>query len=105
MVGSSTRQMMIKDGGILQPVGDANRVSTSGNDQQGRVGNLQKMVTVAEHDGDMYYLPLLQGAEGSSHSQKDIAGDNGCGFNGRKESSVSSDPGDSLRAIFSDPIT
>ncbi|KAL2897979.1 U-box domain-containing protein 62 [Bienertia sinuspersici] len=63
------------------------------------------MVTVAEHDGDMYYLQLLQGTEGSSQGQKDIAGDNGCGFNGRKDSSVSSDPGESLRAIFSDPIT
>ncbi|XP_048494135.1 U-box domain-containing protein 62 isoform X2 [Beta vulgaris subsp. vulgaris] len=103
--GSSTRPMMIKDGGILQPGSDANRVSTSENDQQGRVGNFQKMVTVAEHDGDMYYSQLLQGTEGTSQGQKDIAGDNSCGFDGRKDSSVSNDPGGSLRAIFSDPIT
>lgn len=96
---------MIKDGGILQPGSDANRVSTSENDQQGRVGNFQKMVTVAEHDGDMYYSQLLQGTEGTSQGQKDIAGDNSCGFDGRKDSSVSNDPGGSLRAIFSDPIT
>ncbi|XP_021758235.1 U-box domain-containing protein 62-like [Chenopodium quinoa] len=104
--GSSTRQIMIKDGGILQPGGNANRVSTSENDQQGRVGNYQKMVTVAEHDGgDVYYMQLLQGTEGCSQGQKDIAGDNGCGFNGRKDIATTSDPGESLRAIFSDPIT
>lgn len=102
---SSTRQLMIKDGAILQQGGDVNRVVTSENDQQGRVGHFQKMGTVAEHDGDMYYLQLLQGTEGSSQDQKGTAGDNGCGFYGRKDSSVCSDPGESLRAIFSDPIT
>ncbi|KNA18924.1 hypothetical protein SOVF_066230 isoform A [Spinacia oleracea] len=105
LFGSSTRKVMIKDGGILKPGGDANRVSTSENDQHGRVGHFQKMVTVAEHDGDMYYMQLLQGTEGSNQAQKDIAGDNGCGFNGRRDSPATSDPGESLRAIFSDPIT
>ncbi|CAO2816054.1 unnamed protein product [Amaranthus hypochondriacus] len=95
----------MKDGAIFQTGVDTNSVCTSENDQQERVGHIQKMVTVAEHDSDMYYLQLLQETEGSSQGQKDVAGDNGFGFNGRKDNTASSDPGESLRAIFSDPIT
>lgn len=105
LFGSSTRLLVMKDGGLLHPGGDATRVSSSENGQEGRVGHLQKMVTIAEHDGDMYYSQLLHGTEGSSQLHKDIAGDNGCGFSGRKDGSVCGDPGETLRAIFSDPIT
>jgi len=105
MVGSSSRQMIMKDGGLLRPGSDVNRVSLSENGQEGRIGHLQKMVTIAEHDGDMYYSQLLQGSEGPSQVHKDIAGDNGCGFSGRRDSSASGDPAEILRAIFSDPIT
>lgn len=103
--GSSTRQLIMKDGGLLQPEGGMNRVSSCENGQEGRIGNLQKLVTIAEHDGDMYYSQLLQGTEGPSQVQKDIAGDNGCTFSGRRDGSGSSDPAETLRAIFSDPIT
>lgn len=58
--------------------------------------------------GEMYCAQYLNGAEGpsSSSGHKDIVlVEDGCGFSGRKEGSFSSEPGDSLRAILSDPIT
>lgn len=63
-------------------------------------------VTVADANGAMYYSQYFQGT-GVSSGQKDIVVvDNGCGFSGRKESSsYSSESGESLRAILSDPTT
>ncbi|XP_019192116.1 PREDICTED: U-box domain-containing protein 62-like [Ipomoea nil] len=62
-------------------------------------------VTIADANGTIYYSQYLQGT-GVSSGQKDIVViDNGCGFSGRKESSYSSESGESLRAILSDPIT
>ncbi|KAK9682702.1 hypothetical protein RND81_10G090500 [Saponaria officinalis] len=101
--GSSARQI-IKDGVVMQPE-DGNRASTSVNGQQGRSGPYNQMVTIAGNDSDMYYSPLFRGIEGSSRSQKDAARDNECGFSGRKDGSGFSGPAESLRAIFSDPIT
>ncbi|GAB4832061.1 hypothetical protein Ancab_006081 [Ancistrocladus abbreviatus] len=103
--GSSAGEMMMKDGRMVQTGADMNRASTSGSDQQRRVGHFQNSVTIAEPDGDMYYSQFIQGSEGSGQGQKDISGDNGCGFSGRKDGSLSSDPGESLRAILSDPVT
>lgn len=63
-------------------------------------------VTIAEPDGEMYYVQYLQATEGSSGGGKDMGVENGCGFSGRKEvSSFSSESGESLRAILSDPVT
>ncbi|KAL8144484.1 hypothetical protein V2J09_017516 [Rumex salicifolius] len=88
-----------------QPGSTVNRANTSESNQQRRIGHFPNEITVAEHDGDMCYAQFMQGSEGQGYGRKDVAGDNGCGFSGRKDSSTSSDPGESLRAIFSDPIT
>lgn len=88
-----------------QPGSSVNRANTSDSNQQRRIGHFPNEIHVAEPDGDMCYSQYMQGSEGPGHGQKDVAGENGCGFSGRKDSSTSSDPGDSLRAIFSDPIT
>nr|GME12701.1 U-box domain-containing protein 62-like [Ipomoea batatas] len=63
-------------------------------------------VTVADTNGAIYYSQYLQGT-GVSSGQKDIVviDNNGCGFSGRKEGSYSSESGEPLRAILSDPIT
>nr|GMC59225.1 U-box domain-containing protein 62-like [Ipomoea batatas] len=63
-------------------------------------------VTVADANGAIYYSQYLQGT-GVSSGQKDIVviDNNGCGFSGRKEGSYSSESGEPLRAILSDPIT
>ncbi|XP_061997076.1 U-box domain-containing protein 62-like [Rosa rugosa] len=72
----------------------------------GRVGSYQNAITVAESsDGDMYYSQYLQGSEGSGAAQKDLVVENGCGFSGRKDALCSSESGDPLRAILSDPVT
>lgn len=70
----------------------------------GQTGN--NAVTIAEADGEMYYSQFLQATEGSGAGGKDMGVENGCGFSGRKEGSAfSSESGDSLRAILSDPVT
>lgn len=70
----------------------------------GQTGN--NAVTIAEADGEMYYSQYLQGTGGSGAGGKDMGVENGCGFSGRKEiSAFSSESGDSLRAILSDPVT
>uniref|UniRef100_A0A2P2LR92 Uncharacterized protein MANES_10G001500 n=2 Tax=Rhizophora mucronata TaxID=61149 RepID=A0A2P2LR92_RHIMU len=90
-VGSSGEGMVVKDGGT--PVGQ---------------NPSNAVVTVADPDGDLFYSQYLQATEASGGGRKEMnmGADNGCGFSGRKEvSSLSSDSGDSLRAILSDPVT
>ncbi|KAL6127985.1 hypothetical protein ACLB2K_071346 [Fragaria x ananassa] len=88
-------------------VNNNTRDSPSNNHQlPGRLGSYQNAVRVAESsDGDMYYSQYLQGPEGSAAAQKDTVVENGCGFSGRKDALCSSESGDSLRAILSDPVT
>ncbi|XVF81979.1 hypothetical protein PTKIN_Ptkin16aG0006100 [Pterospermum kingtungense] len=103
-VGGSCRELVVKEGG--NGVGQGVRERNS---------NYQNAVTIADPDGDIYYTQYLQGGEGSGGSgggggngQKDIVVENGgggCGFSGRKDVSFSNEPGDSLRAILSDPVT
>ncbi|XP_015877575.2 U-box domain-containing protein 62 [Ziziphus jujuba] len=107
IVGSS-REVLVKDGSIGQQTLSGNaKASPSENNhhQQGRLGNYQNAVTVAEHDGDVYYSQFLQGSDGSVVGQKDLAVENGCGFSGRKDVSYSNESGESLRMILSDPVT
>ncbi|XP_015575762.2 U-box domain-containing protein 62 isoform X2 [Ricinus communis] len=81
-------------------------VMKDGGGSIGQTGNNNNAVTIAEADGEIYYSQYLQANEGSGNGGKDMALENGCGFSGRKEaSSFSSDSGDSLRAILSDPVT
>ncbi|XVE86067.1 hypothetical protein DITRI_Ditri18aG0006700 [Diplodiscus trichospermus] len=100
-VGGSCRELVVKEGG--SGVGQGVRESS----------NYQNAVTIADPDGDIYYTQYLQGGEGSGGSgggngQKDIVVENGgggCGFSGRKDVSFSSESGDCLRVILSDPVT
>ena len=105
MVVGSNRDALIKDGTIVQSTNSA-RESPSENHRQGRVSHYQNAVTIAEPDGDMYYSPFLQGPEGSASGQKELLVENGCGFSGRKDVSLSNESGESsLKAILSDPLT
>lgn len=78
-------------------------VGQSGN--EGGSVDVRNAVTIASVDGEMYYNQYLQGAEGSNAGQKEMGFENGCGFSGRKEGHYSSESGESLRNIISDPIT
>uniref|UniRef100_A0A803R7H1 U-box domain-containing protein n=1 Tax=Cannabis sativa TaxID=3483 RepID=A0A803R7H1_CANSA len=115
MVGSS-RDVIVKEGGIVHQTVSGN-IKSSPNDnhhhhhhnhhhhQQGRVGNYQNVVTVADPDGDGYYSQYFQGPEGSASGQKDLTVENGCEFSGRKDVLYSNESGESLRTILSDPVT
>ncbi|KAF5196390.1 U-box domain-containing protein 62-like [Thalictrum thalictroides] len=96
----SNRGFLGKDGNGIHSGNNIRGGSTD--HQQGRVNHYNNAVTVAAPD--MYYSQFLQGPEGSSPGQKEI-GENGCGFSGGKEGSLSLDCGEPLRAILSDPIT
>lgn len=67
-----------------------------------------QLVTIAGTDSDMYYSQqYLQGQQGStSMGQKDVSlGENGCRLRGRKDSLYSTESGESLRKVLSDPLT
>ncbi|XP_050385088.1 U-box domain-containing protein 62-like isoform X2 [Argentina anserina] len=109
LLGSS-REVLEKNHSVSvgQQTLNNNSRDSPGNNHQlpGRLGSYQNAVTVAESsDGDMYYSQYLQGSEGSAATQKDSVVENGCGFSGRKDALCSSESGDSLRAILSDPVT
>ncbi|XP_059666844.1 U-box domain-containing protein 62-like [Cornus florida] len=101
LVGSSGEIM--KESNIVQSGNDGNDMgaSPSENHQQGRVGQYDNVVTIADHDGDLYYSQYLQGSEVLASGQKNAVVEHGCGFGGRKEGLYSSE----LRAILSDPLT
>ncbi|XP_068315619.1 U-box domain-containing protein 62-like isoform X2 [Pyrus communis] len=102
----SSREVLVKEHSAgQQTVNNNTRASPSSNAQQGRLGNYHNAVTVAEPDGDMYYSQYLQGSDGSGSAPKDLVVENGCGLSGRKDVMYSSDSGESLRAILSDPVT
>lgn len=95
---------MGKDGEIRQMMHNNAR----GNDedhQQERLDKSRNAVTIAETDCEEYYSHYLQGSEGSASVQKAMAAENGCGFSGRKDVIYSSESGESLRAVLSDPVT
>ncbi|KAK7842579.1 u-box domain-containing protein 62 [Quercus suber] len=93
-----------KDGNVGQSANDA-ASENHHQQQQGRLVSYQNAVTIAEPDGELYYSQYLQGTETASASgHKDVVMDNGCGFSGRRDVSCSSESGESLRAILSDPV-
>ncbi|KAF8394818.1 hypothetical protein HHK36_018754 [Tetracentron sinense] len=100
-VGSS-RGVLTKDGTIVHSANNT-RGSPNEHHQQGRISHYENAVTIAEPD--IYNSQFLQGQEGSALGQKEIGGENGCGFSGRKDVQSTRESGESLRAIFSDPIT
>ncbi|KAF8402486.1 hypothetical protein HHK36_010571 [Tetracentron sinense] len=79
------------------------RWSSNEQHQHERVSHYENAVTIAE--SNMYYPQFLQGQEGSALGQKEIGGENGCGFSGRKDIPFSGESGKSLREILSDPLT
>lgn len=81
------------------------RATVNDNHQQGRSNQYHHAVTVADPNGDLYYSQYLQGPEGLGSGQKGIVVENGCGSSGRKEVSYSTESGESLRMILSDPLT
>ncbi|KAH7854974.1 hypothetical protein Vadar_019750 [Vaccinium darrowii] len=81
------------------------RATVNDNHQQGRSNQYHHAVTVADPNGDLYYSQYLQGPEGLGSGQKGIVVENGCGSGGRKEVSYSTESGESLRMILSDPLT
>lgn len=98
----SGREILRKDGEIVQLVhNNMSGATTGGDDQRERLGKNQNSVT----DCEEYYSHYLQGTEGSPSVQKVMVDDNGCGFSGRKDVVYSSESGESLRAILSDPVT
>ncbi|KAF7148085.1 hypothetical protein RHSIM_Rhsim03G0152200 [Rhododendron simsii] len=81
------------------------RPTVNGNHQQGRSNQYHNAVTIADANGDLYYSQYLHGLEGSGSGQKGVGVENGCGGSGRKEGSYSTESGESLRMILSDPLT
>ncbi|XP_020590073.1 U-box domain-containing protein 62-like [Phalaenopsis equestris] len=65
--------------------------------------NYENAITVVEPE--LYCSQIFHGGDGSTANQKALRGDNGYGFNGRRESSFPLYSGESLRAHLSDPVT
>ncbi|RZC82569.1 hypothetical protein C5167_045352 [Papaver somniferum] len=100
-----SKGMLVKD--HIQS-GNNNRGSCSSEEQhqhQGRVcGVYDNAITIAVPDN--YYSQFIQGTEGGNMVHKVTeGGENGCGFSGRNDVSMSKESGESLRAILSDPLT
>ncbi|XP_030540441.1 U-box domain-containing protein 62 [Rhodamnia argentea] len=103
--GSGREVVVVTDGNCGRAASDTRGSCGEIHQQRVRTGNFENAVTIAEPDGELYYSQYLQG-EGSGRGQKDVvAVDSGCGFSGRKDGLLSSDSGESLRDIFSDPLT
>lgn len=101
----SGRELLGKDGGEIGQLVLSN-VNGGGDEdhRQEGLGKSQNSVTVAETDCEEYYSHYLQGADGAS-GHKVMVDDGGCGFSGRKDAMYSTESGESLRNILSDPVT
>ncbi|XP_028074160.1 U-box domain-containing protein 62-like [Camellia sinensis] len=99
----SNRGVLIKDCNVLHSGNDNSnaRAILIDNHRQGRFNQYQNEVTIADPDRDLYHSHYLQGPEGLSNGQKGIV----VGFSGRKEGSYSSESGESLWMVLSDPLT
>ncbi|XP_076945967.1 U-box domain-containing protein 62-like [Bidens hawaiensis] len=94
-------------GSIMISVNDMNDVRSSPveNHQQGQLCHYQNALTIVDPNSELYYSQYRNGAEGSGSGFKDMLGENGCGFSGRKDISNAGGSGESLRRILSDPLT
>lgn len=92
--GLSSKGIISKDGTTL---------ALQQQQQHGRLGNYEHTITVVEPE--LYCAQMLHGEDGSASTQKEIGGENGYGFFGRKEFGLSFDPEESLRTHLLDPIT
>lgn len=102
----SSREV-VKVGSNILSRSDLNdaRPSSSENNHQTQVNDYQNAVALVDRDSELYYSQYLHGGESSGTGLKDMVVENGCGFSGRKDVSYSSESGDSLRTILSDPLT
>ncbi|XP_076916733.1 U-box domain-containing protein 62-like [Bidens hawaiensis] len=73
--------------------------------KQGQLCQYQNALAIADPNSELYYSQYRNGAEGSDARFKDMLGENGCGFSGRKDISNAGGSGESLRRILSDPLT
>ncbi|XP_008788532.2 U-box domain-containing protein 62-like [Phoenix dactylifera] len=71
--------------------------------QQGRMDGYENAIAVV--DPHPYSTHAIHGGEGSTSAQKEVGGENGCGFSGRREVGLTAGYWESLRAHLSDPIT
>ncbi|KAG1338151.1 U-box domain-containing protein 62 [Cocos nucifera] len=71
--------------------------------QQGRMDGYENAIAVV--DPHPYSTHAVHGGEGSSFAQKEVGGENGCGFSGRREVGLTAGYWESLRTYLSDPIT
>ncbi|KAL5991311.1 hypothetical protein ACLOJK_012218 [Asimina triloba] len=95
------RGVLTKDG-TVQSTSNTRGSLNEQQHQHGRMGHYENAITLVEPD--IYYSQMLHGQDGSALSQKEIGGESGCGFSGRKDIALSVESGESLRAILSDPI-
>ncbi|URD75152.1 U-box domain-containing protein [Musa troglodytarum] len=70
--------------------------------QEGRMDGCENAVAVMEPEP--YFTHVLHGTDESSH-HKEVRGENGCGFNGRREVGLATGYWETLRTQLSDPIT
>ncbi|XP_017698773.1 U-box domain-containing protein 63 isoform X2 [Phoenix dactylifera] len=71
--------------------------------QQGRMDSYENALAVV--DPEPYYTHVIHGGEGSTSAQKELGGEIGCGFSGRREVGSTAGYWESLRTHLSDPIT
>lgn len=93
---------MVKDNGGIHSLNNFRGSLSEQQHQQGRMNHYDNAITIAEPE--LYYAQMLQGQDGSTLAQKEIGGENGCGA-GRKDTAFSTESGESLWMILSDPIT
>ncbi|KAK1399748.1 U-box domain-containing protein 62 [Heracleum sosnowskyi] len=105
----SDRGLLAKERSVVATGSDGNDMGDCNNVGGSLCGNRgDQSVTIAGTDADMYYSQrYVQVQEGStSMGQKDVSlGENGGGLSGRKDVLYSTESGESLRKVLSDPLT
>lgn len=113
---SSEKDVIVKKLNHLSSFGASRDVMKVGNDlndakpsssenHQQDTSQYPNAVPLVDRNCELYYSQYAHGPEGSGRGLKDNVVENGCGFSGRKDVSYSSESGDSLRVILSDPLT
>lgn len=107
----SRRGLLVKERNVVATGNDSHDNDMGNCNNVGgslRANHGDQLVTIAGTDVDLYYSQrCMQVQEGStSIGQKDVSlGENGCGLSGRKDVSCSTESGESLRNVLSDPLT
>ncbi|KAK6932913.1 hypothetical protein RJ641_035807 [Dillenia turbinata] len=107
----SSKELLGKDGNTIQSANNAARPSPTHHTYHQDQGPYHNAVTIAgpEPDGEMYYSHSqylhAPATEGSNSGHKEVACENGAGFARPRDAHLSTEPGESLRTILSDPMT